>query len=169
MAYVKTNWQTGDVITAAKLNNMETGIYDATEAAADAFAPDITSPQDGDTLVYDATAGKWVNGPGTNGGDFIITCTVTGQDFSGTINRTQAEINAAYAANKNFKISVPAMNLTAIPSVFTEENPGTESSYVRVSGIFMYYDGLGGAYLVNLATTDSQTYVIAMYPLTTNN
>lgn len=26
MAYVKTNWQTGDVITAGKLNNMESGI-----------------------------------------------------------------------------------------------------------------------------------------------
>lgn len=29
MAYVKTTWQTGDVITAAKLNNMEDGIEDA--------------------------------------------------------------------------------------------------------------------------------------------
>ena len=29
MAYEKTNWQTGDVITAAKLNNMEGGIEDA--------------------------------------------------------------------------------------------------------------------------------------------
>ena len=62
MAYVKTNWQTGDVITAAKLNNMETGIYDATEAAAAAFAPDIDDPQDGDVIKYDSTAEKWVNG-----------------------------------------------------------------------------------------------------------
>lgn len=62
MAYVKTNWQTGDVITAAKLNNMETGIYDATEAAADAFVADIDDPQDGDVIKYDGTAEKWVNG-----------------------------------------------------------------------------------------------------------
>lgn len=62
MAYVKTNWQTGDVITAAKLNNMETGIYDATEAAADAFVADIDDPQDGDVIKYDSTSEKWVNG-----------------------------------------------------------------------------------------------------------
>lgn len=30
MAYVKTTWQTGDVITAEKLNNMEGGIENAT-------------------------------------------------------------------------------------------------------------------------------------------
>ena len=26
MAYVKTNWETGDIITAEKLNHMENGI-----------------------------------------------------------------------------------------------------------------------------------------------
>ena len=69
MEYVKTNWQTGDVITAAKLNNMETGIYDATEAAAAAFAPDIDDPQNGDVIKYDSTEGKWVNGAASGGFD----------------------------------------------------------------------------------------------------
>ena len=31
--YVPTNWKTGDVITATKLNNMETGIANASELA----------------------------------------------------------------------------------------------------------------------------------------
>lgn len=62
MAYVKTNWQTGDVVTSSKLNNMETGIYDATEASASAFDPDIDNPQDGDVIKYDSTESKWVNG-----------------------------------------------------------------------------------------------------------
>ena len=73
MAYVKTNWQTGDVITAAKLNNMETGIYDATEAAAAAFAPDIDNPQNGDVIKYDSTEEKWVNGAASGGFDPDIT------------------------------------------------------------------------------------------------
>lgn len=70
MAYVKTNWQTGDVITANKLNNMETGIYDATEAAAAAFAPDIDDPQNGDVIKYDSSEGKWVNGSAGSAGGF---------------------------------------------------------------------------------------------------
>lgn len=31
MSYNKTNWQNGDIITAAKMNKVEQGIYDATE------------------------------------------------------------------------------------------------------------------------------------------
>ena len=34
MAYTKTTWRTDDVITAALLNKMEQGIYDASEASA---------------------------------------------------------------------------------------------------------------------------------------
>ena len=32
------------------------------DAAASAFAPDITTPSEGQLLIYDATAEKWVNG-----------------------------------------------------------------------------------------------------------
>ena len=197
MAYVKTNWQTGDVITAAKLNNMETGIYDAAEAAAAAFAPDIddpqdgdvikydstaekwvngkgggsfapdiTNPQDGQVIVYDATAGKWVNGPDTNGEDFVITCTVTGQDFSGTIDKTQEEINAAYLAHKNFKLSVPAMGIVAVPTVFELSNPGTASLIVRAMGDFIYSDA-SYVYMVHLVTSDIETYHAYMYQIAT--
>lgn len=196
MAYVKTNWQTGDVITAAKLNNMETGIYDATEAAADAFAPDIDDPQDGDVIKYDSTEGKWVNGAGPAGdfdpdiddpqdgdvikydgtaekwvnaaggsaedNEFVITCTVTSQDLTGTIDKTQEEINAAYAANKNFKLSVPAIGVTALPLVFSVENDN-----VTVVGLFTYVDI--SSYLVRIYTNSNGTYGITMYTLTTNN
>ena len=31
MSYVKTTWQTGDIVTANKLNKMEQGIQDAGE------------------------------------------------------------------------------------------------------------------------------------------
>lgn len=32
MSYVKTTWQTGDIVTADKLNKMEQGIQDASES-----------------------------------------------------------------------------------------------------------------------------------------
>lgn len=92
MAYVKTNWQTGDVITAAKLNNMETGIYDATEAAAAAFAPDIDDPQDGDVIKYDSTAEKWVNGAASGGGGVTI---VHIDEVSGALDKTAQELFTA--------------------------------------------------------------------------
>lgn len=36
MAYQKTSWLSGDVITAEKMNKIEDGIYQAQEAAASA-------------------------------------------------------------------------------------------------------------------------------------
>lgn len=63
MSYTPTEWQTGDTITAEKLNKMENGIQNA-------------------------------NNP------FIVTLTPTAQDFSGTMDKTVAEINAAYEAGQ---------------------------------------------------------------------
>ena len=71
MAYTKTNWQTGDVIDATKLNHAEDGIAQAQQTADTANARDtlgeltdvdITTPTDGQVILYDATNSKWVNG-----------------------------------------------------------------------------------------------------------
>ena len=40
--YVPTNWKTGDVITATKLNNMETGIAGALQTSGGTMTGDIT-------------------------------------------------------------------------------------------------------------------------------
>lgn len=42
MAYVKTTWATGDVVTAAKLNNMENGIAANDTAKAPLASPTFT-------------------------------------------------------------------------------------------------------------------------------
>lgn len=49
MSYNKTTWATGDIITAAKLNNMEDGIADAGSGAA------MVLTLDSDTLAFDKT------------------------------------------------------------------------------------------------------------------
>lgn len=50
MAYTKTTWNTGDVITAEKLNHMEDGITSAqvyTESEAVRFSGSVTTEEDG--------------------------------------------------------------------------------------------------------------------------
>ena len=44
--YVPTNWKTGDVITATKLNNMETGIAGALQTSGGTMTGDITMGRD---------------------------------------------------------------------------------------------------------------------------
>lgn len=90
MSYTPTEWETGDVITAVKLNNMETGITNA-------LAPVITNPQDGQTLVYDATAGVWKNGNGNAANVFYATYTPT-SGTTATCDKTYSEIAAAIDA-----------------------------------------------------------------------
>jgi len=63
MTYVKQTWQTGDVITAEKLNHMESGI-EAVEAEIPTDASDVgaiaspSSPATGAFLVWNGTS--WV-------------------------------------------------------------------------------------------------------------
>ena len=99
MSYVKTNWQTGDVITAAKLNNMETGIYDASEAAADAFVADIDDPQNGDVIKYDSTAEKWVNGAAESG-LVVPSITIDMQNLTITMDMSFDDVLEAIENNK---------------------------------------------------------------------
>lgn len=55
MAYVKTTWQTGDLITAAKLNNMENGIssIDTAQAESGLVVPLITIDTQNMTITMD--------------------------------------------------------------------------------------------------------------------
>lgn len=142
MAYVKTNWQTGDVITAAKLNNMETGIYNATEAAADAFVADIDDPQDGDTLVYDATAGVWKNGEaGGGGGSLVVNGTTDETDPSNvtiTLDKTAGEIYDAFTSGSPV---IANMGESGNSAAFQMFYAGYTADSPSGNYIFRCYDG----------------------------
>jgi hypothetical protein len=121
MAYERTNWQNGDVISSEKLNKMEAGLeyacslehevedptegqvlkYDAEkEKFVNADVPaaietNIQNPTDGQTLKYDAASGKWVNGEGGSGSSTLV---VTGTEDNDviTLDHTWQEIYDAF-------------------------------------------------------------------------
>lgn len=122
MAYERTNWQNGDVISSEKLNKMEAGIeyacslehevedptegqvlkYDAEKEkfvnGDVAIETNIQNPTDGQTLKYDAESGKWVNGEGGGSSRLLIRINET-QEGSGsvyTLDHTWQEIADAF-------------------------------------------------------------------------
>ena len=133
MAYERTNWQNGDVISSEKLNKMEAGIeyacslehevedptegqvlkYDSEkEKFVNADVPaaietNIQNPTDGQTLKYDATNGKWVNGEGGSGSSRLTVNVTTDQTTSvSTLDKTWQEIADAFP-NVAFKAVNP--------------------------------------------------------------
>ena len=91
MSYEKTTWQTGDVVTAEKLNKLEDGVQNATEL------PSVTAEDDGDVLTV--VEGEWAKAtPSGGGGSLAIG--VTSVDGVDTLNKTWQEIHDALAEGK---------------------------------------------------------------------
>lgn len=84
------------------------------------FAPDITNPQDGDTLVYNATAGKWVNGSGGGGGLVVHELWDESTQIA-SLDKTWQEIYDAVMAGANVS--------------FISEDPAEEYSLDRFTDI----------------------------------
>ena len=98
-----------NIVTGSKFLEVDTGkqyAYDeiggewyemAGSSSGGSFNPDITSPQDGDTLVYNAAQSKWVNGAASGGGVLVVNL-VMNQDGNNTLDKTWQEIfDADYA------------------------------------------------------------------------
>ena len=96
---------------------------------------------------------------------FIVTLTPTALDYSGTMDKTIAEINAAYEAGKDiwFSISVGAATLNAKLAIVTDINAGNP--------MFTFYaiDTNNNVLIVgynNSYTDDGDTYGTTVYSLT---
>ena len=224
MSYTPTTWQTGDTITAEKLNKMEGGIeantpliinfhesedmsmYLTTSEVLEYFAaisnkkifyvsfngseafpahtiangieahleniPALAIFDESDSGVFQF---KWNETPydGKVFGQFfpdtfIVTLTPTAQDFSGTMDKTVAEINAAYEAGKTiaFKIYTDQSGSYIVSkNVLTMWGSGATK--------FGFYSNavIEGVGLVIVSTginppSDRTTYLTAIYPLT---
>ena len=234
MSYTPTNWQTGDTITAEKLNNMESGIANADsplntdklhivpisiDAQTGAVSSSHRFDYDSELALYQGTetlaleyennrifarlvssgtyflfeaeladytkvAAKklYIGIPLVGGPDapsvapffvwadepFIVTLTPTTQDFSGTMDKTVAEINAAYEAGR-----------TIVFKIYTDQNGGyiVSKNVLAMWGAgatkfgFMSDALIDGIGLVVVSTginppSDRTTYLTAIYPLT---
>ena len=131
MSYTPTNWQTGDTITAEKLNNMEGGIDNAINP-------------------------------------FIVTLTPTLQNYSGTMDKTVAEINAAYEAGQEivFRVLTSAYSYVDVPMSFAGRD--TTFQYPNFGAEIIHYsDNL--MIVAHTSDTDDgtkSTYETNIYPLT---
>lgn len=70
---------------------------------------DISNPSNGQTLVYNATSGKWENGAGGGGGALVVRGVTVGEKV--TLDHTYAEIVSA--APLVYYASEPAPNRTS--------------------------------------------------------
>lgn len=131
MSYTPTNWQTGDTITAEKLNNMESGIEN-------------------------------VNNP------FIVTLTPTEADFSGTMDKTVAEINAAYEVGQRivFRVMTSANSYVDVQMSYAGRN--TTSQYPSFGAeIIQYSQNLMIVAYTGLTDDGTRnTYSTTIFPLT---
>jgi hypothetical protein len=120
----------------------------------------------GETIALIKALGK--GGGGGGGEKFVVTLTPTSPDFSGTMDKTVAEINAAYEAGKEivFKLQTSASAYIEVPVQLvghdtTVAYPSFEASAVQ--------RGVNVQVLAYTAATDDgtkQKYSTIVYSLT---
>lgn len=122
MSYTPTEWKTGDVITADKLNNIEQGIVDAGVLVVTFSMPDpytTTADKTYEEIVSAIESGKAVIG--IWGSNFLSNVTST---YSGSMSGVQfLEIRAS--ENTSNVVSVIFEG-----KVINEDNPITSFQYV---------------------------------------
>lgn len=237
MSYTPTNWQTGDTITAEKLNNMESGIAesgvytvnivnsgDDTLELVDAegleenydnydlFEFVIYAGQTVDPTAYHASvparkiktrnAGQSFNAlisehltadvagavlprsiAFTESGyppcpqvcvylafgypvlltssRFVINLTPTALDYSGTMDKTPAEITEAVKRGDTIQFQIPSMGAEIFPQQLIESGDNA-----IVAGQIVY-NANGQDVLINIVTSpSSSTYTTTIFPLT---
>ena len=116
MAYIKTNWQTGDTVTAVKMNNIEDGIYandtavtNLKNSTAPTFATNVAYSK-GDYVFYNGVlyeftanhaAGVWT---GTD---------VTPADLAGDVSSLKSDFDDLQdAVEKNYFLAEPVATWT---------------------------------------------------------
>lgn len=125
MSYSPTTWQTGDTVTAAKLNNMETGI----DAAVNPFIVNLTPA----ALDYSGTMDKTIsqiNAAVSNGRTIIFQMDLSGMgigmesiQFNGNVIEKHIENgNTLYSVSGEFVFETAnSIVLVSTPSSFVED------------------------------------------------
>ena len=117
------------------------------------FSPNIDNPQNGDTLVYNSTSGKWENGSGGGGGGAVklnVTHTTSGNNDVYTLDKTWNEIKSLLEAGTQVMIygegTGPFEGAYAQFMVtYVSEFEGEYSIYDVASGFMNYETAVIGA------------------------
>lgn len=92
---------------------------------------------------------------------FVVTLTPTAEDFSGTMDKTPSEIDAAIQNGRRILFNITGMGASVECSQFKVSN----SLYTAHANI-IYNPGTGDL-LMHIATSgESSTYAVVMFPIT---
>lgn len=125
------------------------------QAAGASLAPTTTSTDNGCELIV--KDGGWQK----QKKKFIVTLTPTAQDFSGTMDKTPAEITAAYGAGQEIVFDIPSMSARIHATQFREVN-----EVLRAGGM-VFFDVNGSPVIITLVTDSSaSTYATQVFAMT---
>lgn len=95
---------------------------------------------------------------------FVVTLTPTEADFSGTMDKTPAEITEAFNAGKEIRVAVPSLG--GLIGICTEFAPSGDYISLWCNFIANFPD-LGGYMIITVITnTADSTYGTTIFPLT---
>ena len=154
----------GDNITIGGIK-WDGSAWDYSEAGqTESGLPEITDADDGKVLT--ANSGVW-GAQEPIGKKFIVTLTPTALDYSGTMDKTVAEINAAYEAGQEiwFKVMTGATTYTMCPIAQVGKNVYDYPSY---NAYIVDQENHALIYAFTGTTDDGtkQTYSTLVYTLT---
>lgn len=149
MAYTPTVWETGDVITAEKLNNMEQGIEDAF------VAPAVTIADEGDVLTVNSF-GEWA----------AASLPEDVYEMEGVINVNQQMVPQGFTLTAGDAAEIP---LHKIVKMKTTISVGGEVAVVELIFLLSSHN-LGGVgfgsenyYFATILYVNSKIYYLAVY------
>lgn len=125
------------------------------------FAVSIPAPDVGDEVTPAYFVGK-------NDDKFIVTLTPTAQDYSGTMDKTVAEINTAYKAGKEiwFKVLTSASTSVEVPLTYWATDNSYDYHGFSANLVMVDTNMLIVAFVGSTSDGTRQTYFTKLYPLT---
>lgn len=129
--------------------------------------PAVTAEDEGKSLMVTG-AGEW---GAVNNKTFIITLTPTEEDFSGTMDKTPAQIWEAYASGRRIVFSIPTMN-ALLDVTQTEEHDanedGTNDSVNLEANIVYNISSDTWVMIAVITSREDSTYSTMIFPLSTS-
>ena len=117
--------------------------------------PTVSSSNNGSELIV--KNGSWA----AQQKKFIVTLTPTSPDFSGTMDKTPAEITAAYGAGQEIVFDIPSMSARIHATQFLVVND------VIIAGGMVFYDVNNSPVIITIATDSSaSTYATQVFATT---